>query len=122
MGCCSRGGPAVPVWPITCNIWYAPGFIIPPVALPTLPAVPCQLVPGELVHMAWIGMQNYIKVPAGTNVHWARGLGGADLIECPAGSAQWWTVQWVTDIAKGFSNEHRLCRVTQVAPFPIPVP
>jgi len=122
MGCCSRGAPAPPTWMLTCNIWHNPGFVVPPVALPTIAALSCQLVPGELVFQAWIGMQVYIKVPAATDVHWARGLGGADLIECPAGAGQWWTVSWVTDIGKGFPNEHRVVRVTQVAPFPIPIP
>jgi hypothetical protein len=44
-----------------------------------------------------------------------------DLVEVPAGTGRYYTVAAVDDVARGFSNEYRFCRLEQnTAPIPLP--
>lgn len=126
MGCCSRGAPAVPVFPLLMNIWHGVGGITPQVGPPTIPNVPCQHVLGELdfagVVIGGALLNSWIKTAKNVDVHWARGMGGADVIECPAGSGLWYVVNYVANMARGFSNEHRVIVVTPGPTYPIPIP
>lgn len=124
MGCCPKGPPHAPSWPITCNIWFGTQLVVPPVGAPNLAAVPCQIAPGELNWSSAIGTATFIKLPALTDVHWIRPMpaAGYDLIEAPAGSGEWYNVNYVQDIAKGFVNEYRVAAVLQIPPYTIPKP
>jgi hypothetical protein len=114
----------IPQFNLSCNIWHNP--TIPPMGLPDLPNVPCQLtVDGHLIGTFAGGflpiLMPLIKVQAGTDVRMAGMTGGGDAIECPAGSARYYHVWTVEDVAKGFPNEYRLALVTMQAP-PTPLP
>jgi len=43
--------------------------------------------------------------------------GQADVVEVPSGSGRWYGVEWVDDIGKGFSNEHRAAGILQISHF-----
>jgi len=71
--------------------------------------------------------------PALTDVRDSSCGGGQDIIECPAGSGRWYTVELVDDIGKGFANEHRYAIVAKIwgftgngagltLPWPTPIP
>lgn len=47
---------------------------------------------------------------------------GSDFIEIPAGSARYYQIMVVDDVAKGFTNEHRYAILNKYGFWPIPIP
>lgn len=123
MASCTSGPPRLPTFNLLCNIWFGIQPL-PPVAVPNLPLLACQLVPGEFVYGAAILGGMFLKVPALTNVQYVRPfpLFGADIVECPAGSAHYYQVVYVNDVGKGFPNEYRFIRMQDVGVVPTPIP
>lgn len=67
----------------------------------------------------------YLLLQAYTDIRGENSVGGADTVEVPAGSGRYYTVTWVDDIGKGFSNEHRFACLVQDSPWApgvIPIP
>lgn len=126
MGCCSKGPPAVPMFPLTFNVWYGTGGLGPPVGPPAQAAVPCQHVLGELYYFNGAGVvglaTSFLKMSKAIDLQWARPALGQDLVECPAGSGLYYAVLYVANMARGFTNEHRVATITPVGPFPAPLP
>jgi len=125
MARCWTGPPKVPTFNLTCNIWFgaAPG---PPIGLPNLAAVPCQLQLGERVPVQSNQLFcEYILLPKLTDVAAtprALLLPNADIVECPAGSLRYYVVMMVDDVGKGFANEYRQAMVQHAAGWPVPTP
>lgn len=128
MGCCPKGPPAVPMFPLTMDIYWNTFGLLPPVGPPNVAAVPCQHVVGEL--MSWQNPAaanynlSYVKCPKATDIHFLRGPMGPDYIELPVGSGLWYQVTYVINMSRGFTNEHRCVMVFPVPGpgFPIPIP
>lgn len=56
-----------------------------------------------------------LLLPALTDVRSGIQVGGADVIEVPAGSSRWYGVAAVDDVGKGFPNEHRAASLLQIS-------
>ena len=113
----------VPTFNLTCNVWRSTTPVInPPDLSPT-----CQLraagkqSTGQDVSQDWVFLWS-ILFPANTDVRDAISPGGADTIECPAGSKRYYSTAMVDDVAKGFANEYRTAFVLKLAPWPAPIP
>lgn len=117
-------GYSVPRMDLTARVWT---FGSGPPALPRL-STPCQLRGvSSTVAVAFnpsfgFTMPMLLCVPEGTDLRDASTLSGKDLIEVPAGSGRTYQVQYVDDIAKGFSNEWRFAIITKVGLWPTPIP
>lgn len=123
MGCCSSYPPKIPTFNLVCRVWY--GFVpIPPIGAPNLDNVPCQLLAGEFVFGVYTPMDMFLKVPAGTNIHYSRtgAFVGADTVECPKGSGHYYRLTYVNDVARGFANQHRFAIMTEAGVPPTPIP
>jgi hypothetical protein len=115
----------VPVFPLTVKIVTGP-LISGPVRLSTHG----NLSPGRRVlqHLSEYGEDGpaniamQLLLPAGTDIRGPASSTGADSVEVPSGSGRWYGVFFVDDIAKGFSNEHRLALLAQYVPQPTPLP
>jgi len=131
MGCCSgKWPPAPPTFHLLCDLWEAPTaappFTSPPLG-PDQTDVPCAITPGEIIHdciQPTITIPYmFVKFPAGTDVHWQRGMSPqGDVLEIPPSSGMWYKVYYVFDVAKGFPNEYRMAQVVQQVPIPNPLP
>lgn len=51
----------------------------------------------------------YLLLPALTDIRDAACASGyTDIVEVPDGSGRWYSVEYVDDVAKGFTNEYRV--------------
>jgi hypothetical protein len=118
----------LPTFPLIANIWHTGSILTGPPDV----IVQAQLHVG-VQHRQIAGLSapdqglitRFIYLPKATDVRpiWA---GGADIIECPAGSSHFYLVDDVDDVAKGFLNEFRVaCVVATIltpgrTPWPVP--
>jgi len=105
----------LPAFNLLCKIYTGPYDT----RVLRLGAVPCNLAMGRRIiwgfhdptNMGYGAASASLLLPALTDIRdpVAQGVPGstADLVEVPAGSGRWYTVDSVDDIGKGFSNEHR---------------
>ena len=120
---------SLPTFNLLCNIWHPP-YVIPPIGGPSESIVPCQLRdpgrgPSETQrNPTTLNWQPgfTLLVPKLTDVRDAYSPGGADLIECPAGSNRWYQANYVDDVAKGFPNEYRKVFLCKAGTWPSPIP
>jgi hypothetical protein len=113
----------LPTLNLLCNIWTNTG--IPPIPVARAANVPCQLAPDRTIlfttGFAVRSIMQVLKVAAGTDIRGTQQSTGTDLIELPAGSACYYTVWAVGDMARGFPNEYRYGLITFAAgPTPLP--
>lgn len=112
----------LPTFNLTVNIWRNSG--VPPSGPPDEVTVG-NLTPGKRgvddAHTAAPGVM-YLLLPAGTDVRSFFTVGQSSAVEVPAGTGRYYKVEAVDDVAKGFSNEHRFCIITQAGTWPIPIP
>jgi hypothetical protein len=116
----------IPTFILAVNIWRAAtGTVNPPdvTALGNLAwgrrvtaavGIPEDLDPDTMI--------STLLLPKGTDVRDSYSPGGADVIECPAGSHRYYGVKQVDDVGKGFANEFRIAIVYKLAPWPAPIP
>jgi len=132
---------SVPTFNLTAGIWTGNN------ALPTTPprlTSPCNLAIGrssrayEFRNFTIVRRDRGLSLispaffPAGTDIRDDSCSTGFDLVELPLGSSRWYWVTFVDDVAKGFSNEHRLAVLqkvynyqgffTLVPQWPTPIP
>lgn len=106
----------VPNFPITVKVWHA--VAVPPVGAPAF-TVMGNLTPGVrtlALTAAAVAGEMFCLLPKLTDIRIA------DVAEIPGGTTRYYSVIFVDDIAKGFSNEHRFAVLRQAAPWPIPTP
>jgi hypothetical protein len=127
----------VPTFNLLCDVYSGPW----PTKSLRISDLPCNLAAarpakstaveneGEL----WINGYMTLLVPALTDL---RMLGQGvqnDILEVPAGTGRWYQLNFVDDVGKGFSNEHRMALLVQIAEpllpsqfpglfWPIPMP
>jgi hypothetical protein len=121
---CYTGPPKAPTFNLVANVWvnFVGVWVYPPLIAFTY-ATPAQFQLGERVYgFPGFGSRGFILLPKATDVHFARGLGGLDYIEIPAGSGRVYLVNDVDDVGKGFVNEYRQVDCSKVPPFPVPWP
>lgn len=117
----------VPNFNLTFNAWHAPN--VPP-AIPDLVGI-CNLAYGRRTSSAqglYLGenepLMSLLLTP-GSGVRGPQCVGGADVVEVPAGSGRFYSVIGVDDIGKGFPNEHRCATLAwsvAFGPWPSPIP
>jgi hypothetical protein len=109
---------ALPTFNLTCNIETCP--------VPNVPSVPtgpyritgavCNLAWGRRVNMASVSSVINLAPPtlcmtlllsARQDVRGPQDTVSKDMLEVPAGSGRWYSVEGVDDVGKGFMNEHR---------------
>ena len=119
---CHCGPPRVPIFNLNYNIWWALFGPLPPGVSATFINQPGQLCMGELVVNGGLALVTgmFLKVPARTNIHWAR-PGGADVVEVPAGTGRYYTVTYVDDVGRNFANEYRVAFISMGVPPAIPL-
>jgi len=120
----------LPTFNLSVNIWRSSTYagIIPPVAVPDVTSLGNLATgPRQIGNAGWT--VSTLLLPALTDVRYSESgnnLPGNiidfDLVECPAGSGRCYQVDWVEDLGKGFSNEHRLAALFQIPPWPQPIP
>lgn len=127
---------AVPTFNVAINVWYSgvvDPIVVPPVGPPNLPLLMANVSLGRRSLtgtdsfatqglFAGTGVDVLLRigmVPAGTDI---RGpyQGDTSIVEVPAGSAAYYKVFDVADMAKGFANEHRLFWFAPFNPAIIP--
>lgn len=100
----------IPTFNLTANLWSGnPPPPYPPVGVPRL-TVSCQLaasrdalfVVGPIPHAL-----SLIRFPAGTDVRDPLATTFQDVVEVPVASGNWYAVEAVVDVARGFGNEYR---------------
>jgi hypothetical protein len=62
-----------------------------------------------------------IILPPRTDVRDAANASGSDIIEAPMGTARYYDVVYVDDVARDFLNEYRICFVKKRSPWPTPI-
>lgn len=115
--------------PLTANIWRTgTGPPAPPaVTTPAQLRGPAIHTSGQQVLLVG-GNQSWpwtptLLMPALTDIRDQFVPGGAgDLVEVPAGSGRLYNVVLVEDVAKGFTNEHRLAAIQKTGIWPTPIP
>lgn len=127
----------LPTFNLQASVWRAGGVGLA-YATPTLMTA-ANLSPGRRVMLSNVGlgspgvfaqfMELLVPKLADIRANWNGVL--ADLVEVPAGTKRFYAVQFVDDIGKGFTNEHRLVQLLFLAlgnttlaggPFPVPTP
>jgi len=115
----------LPVFNLSCNI---ASFGLWPVVRVVSP---CNLAYGRRVNVASTGGTTFIGIPLvtmtlllppRTDVRGPLSATSADLVEVPAGTGRFYTVAFVDDIGRGFTNEHRCAVLEQQAPTATPWP
>jgi len=104
-----------PIFNVDCNIWHAPSL---PPAAPDL-FTQCQLYVNsrglldidEFNDVEWVPPV-YLRLPFGTDV---RRL---DLVECGAGTGNWYHVRWVERMHLGFTNQYTVALLNQLPQGP----
>ena len=114
-----------PTFNITCNVWTGTS---PPPAAARITGLPCQLraagkqSTGQDQINSWSFLW-LLLVAKGTDLRdYANTPSGSDILEVPAGSLRYYTVQYVDDVARGFTNEYRVAMLLKRAPWPTPNP
>jgi len=105
----------LPIFNVDCNIWHSPS--VPP-AVPDLFSS-CQLYVNsrglldidELNDREWVPPV-YLRLPFGTDVR------REDLVECGAGSGNWYHVRWVERMHLGFANQYTIALLNQLTGGP----
>lgn len=117
-----------PAMPLTANYWTNPPNP-PPTPGGTLRTVSCQLrlMKTAMLNAVSSGFQVgccLLLVPKGTDIRMPGFSWNATIVEVPAGSGRFYSVQSVDDVAKGFSNEYRVAALitynTLVGCWPAP--
>jgi len=113
----------IPTFNLICDLYTGPPGVIPPVG-PARLTVLVNLSPGRRVMMPSAGFLVLMEVllPAGTDIRGGMSATGSDIIELPQGSARYYKVLGVDDVAKGFANEYRIAWCAQQPPQPTPLP
>lgn len=105
----------VPNFNITCNVWHSP--VIPPVGLPAIAGLACQLTMDGRIITTGLGgglrSVMLLKVPSGTDLRGQFSSTSRDTVECPAGSGRYYTCWAVDDVSRGFANQYRLGFIVQ---------
>lgn len=108
----------LPTFNIICNVKTCPvpGVASKPVAPYRLTNHACQLTYGRRTNAMSTGgtlaagvlsQGMNLLLPAGTDIRGPQDTVSFDMVEVPAGTGRWYSVFFVDDIAKSFSNEHR---------------
>lgn len=108
----------LPTFNLTCNIDTMPVPDVPgiPPGPYRIQAAPCQLTYGRRTNSMSTGGTNAqgalaqgmnLLLPMLTDVRGPQDTVSPDMVEVPAGSGRWYSVYFVDDIGKGFTNEHR---------------
>jgi hypothetical protein len=124
----------VPTFNVTCNVFTGTATVAPPGpgVEPRVPALPCQLTYGTRVNVVSTGgtaaagvlvQTMNLLVAKGSDLRGPQDVGNPDVIEVPAGTGRWYTVCFVDDIGRGFSNEHRTAGIFAIphswlSPYP----
>jgi len=116
----------IPAMPLVVNVWRNGNPTTNPPDVITIG----NLSPGKRVFLGYnpirVGAQSQLLmellIPPRIDVRGPNNAGGADVVECPAGTARFYEVVFVDDIGKGFPNEHRLVIMGQSAGWPNPIP
>lgn len=118
----------LPQFNLTVNIWRA--GVVPPTG-PPASSPKGNLAWGRRVAVPSTGgtssigiplMTMTLLLPPHTDVRGDPFGINADVIECPAGTGRYYICRFVDDLGKGFANEHRGAVLTQVLPWPTPIP
>jgi len=116
----------LPNFNLSANIWRAGN----PLTNPPDVVTDCNLAlgrrgarsPGNIAtHESDFGTM-WLLLPKGTDIRDGKSLGGADVVEVPAGTGRIYNVIWVDDAGLGFSNEHRFAVILAKSPWPVPFP
>lgn len=116
----------LPTFIVPVNIWRSASSVLDP---PDVEAVG-NMQFGRAVRMTAMEtsetlpsyMVAYLLLPKDTDVRDNLMPGGADHVEVPAGSEIFYKVDFVENIARGFTNEHRVAVLVPDAPKPAPLP
>ncbi len=116
----------LPFFPLGTQIYTAGGG---PPAAPRL-TLNTQLVAGHrrslpplLAALATVVHGHmWLLLPPFTDIRGANSAGGADIVQCPSNSGRLYSVVYVDDIAKGFTNEHRMALLDQIPPYALDGP
>lgn len=115
---------SVPTFNLTVNIWR--NGLGPPLA-PSVVSV-ANLCMGRRVQpaggsgSAGFDCNMTLLLPPGTDIRDGIRSAAADLVEAPAGSLRFYSVDWVDDAGKGFPNEHRVAFILARGLWPAPYP
>jgi hypothetical protein len=127
MPCCC-GPPKLPTFNLSANIWFGAvwgpgvGGMNPP-PLPNLISLCQLLIPEKIFSAGVVVFTMYAAFPALTDIDYSRVIAMMnfpDIVEIPAGSRRFYSVQWLDDVGKGFPNENRRVMLNQLQPFPFP--
>jgi len=117
----------VPTFNIDCNVWFD-GETVPPGGAPDV-SVECQLRwcghgPSESQDPDFTSWQPgwLLLVPKGTDIRDRFNASGKALVECPVGTGRYYQVNYVDDVARGFTNEYRMAFLNKVGEWPSPIP
>lgn len=102
-----------------CNTPNTPGVPLNPARALN---VPCQLCHGRRVNVRVQtstpvrnqGQAMSLLLVAGTDIRGPQDSVSFDLVEVPAGTGRWYWVNFVDDVAKGFTNEYREAGIVAV--------
>ena len=112
-----------------CNVANTPAVPLNP---PRIAMQSCQLCHGKRVNVrVWSNAMNprvtgaamSLLLPKGADIRGPQDTVSIDMVEVPVGSARWYWVNFVDDVAKGFANEYREAIIVAlsgswVAPYP----
>jgi len=126
MACCCTPSYQLPNFNLAVDIWRQTN----PTSNPPDVSTDGQLTPGLFVtHVGLPGEGGafdtatmFLKLPAGTDVRDNGAGAGGDTVEVPAGSQRFYTVGFVDDVSKGFSNEYRFAVLLKQSGWPQPIP
>jgi len=114
----------VPTFNISADVWHLPNA--PPAAPDD--TLQCQLrAAGKQSTGQDSGLQGWpflwaLLVPAASDLRDSFNSAGADTVECPPGSGRFYLVEFVDDVARGFSNEYRIAFIRKSGTWPTPIP
>lgn len=64
----------------------------------------------------------FLLLPKGTDIRSTVCGVAPDVVEVPAGTGRYYSVEMVDDVARGFANEYRFAMVLQLKNWPAPIP
>lgn len=79
------------------------------------------LMTGHTANTAFATLGMTLRLPALTDIRPSWNGLIADVVEVPAGSLRFYTVWWVDDVAKGFTNEYRVAELIMQTQGNIPI-
>jgi hypothetical protein len=115
----------LPSFNLTCDIF---DHALPPPNAPRIAGQICQLrAPGKqtVLQVQYFGVYLpcwELLLPAQVDIRDLFTSTSFDFVTVPAGTARLYQVEWVDDVARGFSNEYRIAYVYKVANWPHPIP